>query len=170
MIMKNVSLLVGMDKSTRGIGYNNELVWHCANDMQWFKSFTTNKSVVMGRKTFQSLNLPFGLPNRINYVLTNDIHKHKSTDKVRYVTLDLMLKYFRNYEDMEEFVIIGGEEIYNLFMPHVSVAYVSEIDESLIRDLQPFDSFFPKLPEDFTLSSTNNQKYCSIKKYTRDDT
>ena len=52
------------------IGYDNKLLWHISEDLKRFKEITTNKTIIMGRKTFESL--PRILPNRKHIVLTRD--------------------------------------------------------------------------------------------------
>ena len=151
MIKDNLSMIVAIATGSRGIGYKNDLVWKCPEDMKWFKEFTTNKSVIMGRKTFESLNMPFGLPNRMNYVITSKWREMKSNNNVQYVPLDLILKYINQKEVIEQFVVIGGQEIYELFLPMTKHVWITEIPGSLINDGQEFDTFFPILDESFGL-------------------
>lgn len=102
------------------IGINNDLPWQIKEDLQYFKNKTVNKKVVMGRKTFESLDKP--LPNRTNIVLSraNDF-SHKGT-------VCLTLEEVISYADTDEEVfIIGGSEIYTLLMPYVQRMYITDI-------------------------------------------
>ena len=64
-----LSILVAHDKQ-RVIGYQNQLPWHLPNDLKHVKQLSTGHTLVMGRKTFESIGKP--LPNRRNVVLTNN--------------------------------------------------------------------------------------------------
>ena len=67
-----VSLIVAMDRS-RGIGKNNDLMWHLPKDMNFFKTSTENQIVVMGRKNYDSIPEKYRpLPNRENVILTRN--------------------------------------------------------------------------------------------------
>ena len=65
----NLSIIVATARNNV-IGKNNQLPWHLPQDLQYFKSKTTGKPVIMGRKTFESIGRP--LPNRINIVITRN--------------------------------------------------------------------------------------------------
>lgn len=85
------------------LGYNNELLWHLKNDLINFKKLTLNKTIIMGRKTFESLGRL--LPNRKHIVISNnykiDLEDIKITNDVKEI--------INRYENSEEEVfIIGG--------------------------------------------------------------
>lgn len=123
--------IVAIEQS-QGIGFNNSMPWpHLKGDLSFFKKQTTNNVVIMGSATFKSLNLK-PLPNRINVVLS------RSTP---YPTAD---HTFSNHESAISFCsteyldkdiyIIGGSEIYKIYMDYIDKFYVTEIDESFNCD------------------------------------
>lgn len=113
----NISMIVAVD-SNGGIGKDNKLLWHIPGDLKRFKEITTGKTVVMGRKTFESLPFKNGLPNRKNVVLTRT--PKDSIENVTYINIIL-----NNSE--EEIFIIGGAEIYKLFMPYCNKLYLTQV-------------------------------------------
>jgi dihydrofolate reductase len=66
-----VSIIAAIDER-RGLGKNNDLLFKISTDMKRFRALTSSHPVIMGRKTFESLNMPHGLPNRINVIITRD--------------------------------------------------------------------------------------------------
>lgn len=115
------------------LGLSNRLIWNIPEDLKYFKEMTTGKTVVMGRKTFESIGK--ALPNRNNIVLTR---KDIKIDGVNIVN---------NYEEVlntnEETFIIGGESIYKLFLPFADNIYLTEIDQS-----SEADSYFPSFDKE----------------------
>jgi dihydrofolate reductase len=133
-----VSLIVAMGPK-REIGNNNKLLWHIPEDLKNFKKITTGKSVVMGRKTFDSIGK--ALPNRKNIVLSRDVTFNPEgveviTDPL--MALDVALDY--NDSEESELVVIGGAEIYKIYLPYVQKIYLSEVNYH-----GPADAYFPEL-------------------------
>lgn len=123
----------------REIGLNNKLLWHISDELKNFKKLTTNKTIVMGRKTFESIGKP--LPNRKNIVLTRD--ESWSFPGVEVITDPMMaFDLALDYDDSEEseLVVIGGAEIYEIYLPYVQKIYLSEVEYS-----GPADAFFPQI-------------------------
>ena len=118
----SISMIWAMDKN-RTIGRNNALPWRLPRDMAFFKEQTLNKTVLMGRKTWES----FGgrsLPQRNNVVLTRDSdYTANGADVIH--SLDEGLKL----AEREQLMIIGGAEIYRLFWPYADELIVTHIDE-----------------------------------------
>ena len=133
-----VSLIVAMD-TDRGIGKNNDLMWHLPVDMSFFKETTSGHIVVMGRKNYESIPEKYRpLPNRENVVLTRNesyIADHCNI----FHSLDECLNYYQSEEDRTVF-IIGGGEIYRqaLEMNAVDEMFISHINHSYGAD-----TFFP---------------------------
>ena len=112
------------------IGDKGNMLWHIPGDMKYFRSVTENQIIIMGRKTFESL--PNGpLPNRINIVLTRDAEKwkNKETDQLFFTDLD-------NYETIinktvqetkKRVIVIGGVEIYKLFLDKCDVFHITRV-------------------------------------------
>ena len=107
------SIIVAIGKN-REIGKGNKLLWHIPEDLKNFKEITTGKTVIMGRKTFESIGRP--LPNRKNIVLSKNGDKESFEQKgiKLYQNLENLIADYKNYE--EEIFIIGGEQIYREFM------------------------------------------------------
>ena len=112
------------------IGKDNKLLWKIPDDMKRFKEITTGHTVIMGRKTFESIGKV--LPNRLNIILTRD-----SSYKID----DPNVKILGGVSDLEEYIndenenfVIGGAMIYNLLMPYVTKMYVTEIDKDFEGD------------------------------------
>lgn len=106
------------------IGDNNKLLWHLSEDLKRFKQITLNHTIIMGRKTFDSL--PGVLPNRKHIILTRDLNLNSSSESVEiYHNLNEIIDKFKYLK--EEFFIIGGGEIYNLFLPHCNKIYLTKV-------------------------------------------
>jgi dihydrofolate reductase len=133
-----VSMVVAIGPK-REIGYNNKLLWHLPEDLKNFKKITSGKAIVMGRKTYESIGK--ALPNRKNIVLTKD--EHFSAEGVS-VIHDPMMAFdvALEYDDSEEseLVIIGGEEIFKIYLPYTQRLYLSEVPYA-----GPADTYFPEL-------------------------
>ncbi|MDO7904899.1 dihydrofolate reductase [Paenibacillus sp. JX-17] len=116
------------------IGKNNGLPWRLPRDMAFFKEQTLQKTIVMGRKTWES----FGsnpLPNRKNIVLTRDSEYRADGADVAHTVAEI-----QQLDHNEEIMIIGGAEIYKLFWPLADRLMVTEIDAAFAGD-----TYFPKL-------------------------
>lgn len=119
------------------IGGDNKLLWHISEDLKRFKEITSGNTIIMGRKTFQSL--PGILPNRKHVVITRDTDFKVDSDMVEiYHNIDDVLNKYKNNND--EAFIIGGGEIYNLLLPHASKLYLTLINKDFEGDTK-----FPKL-------------------------
>src|SRR5690625_3351531 len=93
---KMISLLVAMGKN-HVIGYQNDMPWHLPKDLKYFKETTTGHTIIMGRKTFESIGRP--LPNRNNIVLTRNQAEFPQSVKVIH---DLHTIYQMNSEQPNE--------------------------------------------------------------------
>ena len=138
-----VALIVAMD-SERGIGRDNDLMWHLPEDMKFFKDKTSGQIVVMGRKNYDSIPDRFRpLPNRENVVLTRNTDFEADGCKV-FHSLNECLVAYENEKERIVF-IIGGGEIYRLALEHEAVdeMYITYIDK-----VYGADTFFPEFDED----------------------
>lgn len=136
-----ISLIAAIGKNNE-LGKDNALLWHMPADMKHFKETTALHTVVMGRKTFESIGKP--LPNRRNIVITRDADYKKrnlpATAEVEVAhslsgALDLIS------DPNEEIFIIGGAEIYKQAMPIADKLYITHIEAS-DKDA---DAFFPEI-------------------------
>ncbi|MGO4888913.1 dihydrofolate reductase [Anaerobacillus sp. MEB173] len=131
-----ISLIVAMGEG-RVIGLNNEMPWHLPADLAYFKKVTTGHTVIMGRKTFESIGRP--LPNRNNIILTRD--RNFMADGCTIVhSIEEALAL-----DGDLFVI-GGAEIYKQFLPYTDRIYVTQIDHSFEGD-----TFFPQMGDEWVV-------------------
>ncbi|GAB5419312.1 MAG: dihydrofolate reductase [Crocinitomicaceae bacterium] len=134
-----VSLIVAMDLD-RGIGRNNDLMWHLPNDMKFFKETTQHQIVVMGRKNFDSIPEKYRpLPNRENVVLTRNTAFTAENCKV-FHSLEDCLEAYKNETERTVF-IIGGGEIYRLAL---ETDALSEMFITHINHRYGADTFFPE--------------------------
>jgi dihydrofolate reductase len=131
-----ISIIVAYDKNL-AIGKDNKLCWSQPEDLKRFKSLTTGKTVVMGRKTFESIGKT--LPNRTNIVLTRQNIKIEGCKVIN--SIDEILKI------EEDVFIIGGGEIYKEFIKLASTLFVTEIDTEIEAD-----TYFPKLSSDWNIN------------------
>lgn len=129
-----ISLIAAIGKNNE-LGQNNTLLWHLPNDLKHFKDITRGHSVIMGRKTFESL--PNGaLPNRRNIIITRD--KDYIRENIEVVnSLEQALKLFENTD--EEIFIIGGGEIYKQAIYLADKLYITHIE----AESKDADIFFP---------------------------
>ena len=132
-----LSIIVAKAKNNI-IGKDNQLLWHLSDDLKRFKQLTTGHTIIMGRKTFESLGRV--LPNRKHIVFTNNPDLKINDENVQVVHSMLEIQEFIESED--ECFVIGGAMIYNLLMPYVKKMYVTQIDEEFEGD-----AFFPKIDE-----------------------
>lgn len=128
------------------IGNNGELPWHLPADLKRFKELTSGGVVVMGRKTFESLD-GNPLPNRVNIVITNDPKfqlKHKGKGVIFYNEISFAIqkaKYEAMVLGLKEVWIIGGQSIYEQTMP-----YVDRIELTWISHKFSGDTYYPSSP------------------------
>ena len=134
-----IAAIVAVDNNY-GIGFNGELLERIPDDLKRFKQLTDDSTVVMGRKTWDSLPKK-PLPNRFNIIVTseevddNDIDiKHSSMEEVKaFLELDLGIPVF----------IIGGGMIYRELLPYCQEVYLTKI----LKDHENVDTYFPNLDE-----------------------
>lgn len=152
--------IVAVDKNW-GIGKNNKLLVSIPNDMKMFRSETTGKTIIMGRKTLDSFPGGNALPNRRNIVLTNDLGF--SRDNVEVVhSVDEALDLVKDI-DSNDVYCIGGGSVYNQFLPYINRIHVTKINYSYDAD-----TFFPNLDEDKDwkiTASSEEQTYFDLEYY-----
>ena len=113
------------------IGKDNSLIWHLPEDLKRFKKLTTGHTIIMGRKTFESLGRI--LPNRRHVILCNDMQMNIEDENVEILEDISMLDKYINSED--ENFIIGGATIYRLLMPYANKMYITEINQEFEGDV-----------------------------------
>lgn len=119
-----ITFILAMDENNL-IGKDNDLPWKLPADLKYFKAQTLNKSVLMGRKTCESL--PFVLPKRKNIVLTRNINFYRQG-------FDIIHKLDSIKDFNEELMVIGGGLIYKLLMPYASKLLITRIHHQFEGD------------------------------------
>ena len=130
-----LSIIVAKAKNNI-IGKDNKLIWKIPDDLKRFKELTTGHTIIMGRKTFESLGRV--LPNRKHIIFSQNPDFKVKDENVQVV--HSMLEIQEYIENKEENFVIGGSMIYNLLMPYVTKMYVTEINKEFEGD-----AFFPKI-------------------------
>jgi dihydrofolate reductase len=129
-----IALIAALDRN-RAIGRDNELPWRLPDDLKRFKALTLGKSVLMGRRTAESLGR--ALPGRLNLVLTRsgqapfaDMQPVASTDEALRLAAEA---------GASELCVIGGAEIYALMLAQADRLYLTHVD----TEVEDADAFFP---------------------------
>lgn len=131
----SISMIWAMDRNHL-IGKNNQLPWHIPRDTAFFIEKTRDKTVLMGRKTWESLGSK-PLKDRRNVVLTRD--RQFTCEGCTVVhTLEEALQLD---EGKEELMVIGGAEIYKLMLPYADQLIITWIDAEFEGD-----AYFPEIP------------------------
>jgi dihydrofolate reductase len=133
-----ISLIVAMSRN-RVIGKQGELPWHLPEDLQHFKKITEGHTVIMGRKTYESIPAKYRpLPHRVNIVISRTMGVQDSITVVRSVE-DAIRKGKERGKDV---FIIGGGTIYQQALPFVETMYISFVDKEIEGD-----TYFPAYDE-----------------------
>lgn len=144
-----LSIIACISQTNRAIGYQNRLLYHLPSDMTRFRELTTGHTIVMGRKTFESL--PNGaLPHRRNIVVSKSLKEIDGGEV--YPTLEEALRAAQDdtlsapKEDTgitspEEIFIIGGESIYRQALPAARKLYLTIVEQ----EPEQADTFFPTI-------------------------
>ena len=128
----SVSMIAAVGKNLE-LGKNNNLIWHFKEDMKFFKDTTMGHTVVMGRKTFESL--PKALPGRKNIVISSNAEY-----QAQGATVVTSVEEALQIADNEEVFVIGGGKIYAEFLPYADKLYLTEID----AECEDADTYFPQ--------------------------
>ncbi len=136
-----MNIILAADRNW-GIGKDNDLLIHIPGDLKYFKDRTAGKTVVMGRKTLESLPGGKPLPNRRNIVLTRrSDYRIEGAEVVNSVEeLLTLIRLHDNTLDTDDIFIIGGADIYKQMMPYCDKFYITKIDADL-----PADRYFVDL-------------------------
>lgn len=121
--------------TNREIGKANGLLWKLPDDLKQFKAITTGQTIVMGRKTYESIGR--ALPHRRNIVVTTD-----ETFEAEGVEVWHDLDRLNGSDTSEDFYVIGGATLYEQTMPFTDRFYVTEVDGTFEAD-----TFYPELPD-----------------------
>lgn len=155
-----MNLIVAVDKNW-GIGKDNKLLVSIPEDMKFFRETTTNKVVVMGRKTLESF--PNGLPlkKRVNIIFSRDTN-FTVKDAIVVHSLDELHKALEPY-NTDDVYVIGGQSIYELLLDECDTAHVTKINYEYKAD-----AFFPNLdekPEWQIVADSDEHTYFDVEYY-----
>jgi len=152
-----ISIIVAVSEDL-GIGKDNELLWHISGDLKRFKKLTTGNTVIMGKKTWESLpRRP--LPGRKNIVITDNAQEKFENAVTAYSIDDAISKCGPD----EEVFIIGGGSIYRQFMQRADRLFITHVHKKA-----PADIYFPEIDlnvweitekEEYKANETNNIPY-----------
>ncbi len=136
-----IALIVAMD-TKRGIGKNNDLMWHLATDMKFFKETTNGHVVVMGRKNWDSIPQKYRpLSHRENVVLSRNLDFQANDCRI-FHSLEDCLDYYKE-EKQKIIFIIGGSELYKqaLYGNYVQEMFITHVNATYDADtfFPPFD-------------------------------
>ena len=147
------------------IGVNNSLPWNLKTDLAHFKNYTSNKIIVMGRKTYESIGRP--LPNRINLIVSNTIKEingaelFKSTEDAINKAKELCIN-----KNLDEIIIIGGGYLFRDTLSITNKLVLTKVDCNIEGDV-----FYPNInldewkklsSEHFTKDSDNDYDFTVI--------
>ena len=163
-----ISAIVCVDQNW-GIGSKGNLLANIPEDMKFFKEKTTGQTVIMGRKTYDSLPIK-PLPNRENVVITRKVYKdeygrYKDDDGVVYTELERVFdvfKFVKKHSLNSSYFVIGGGQIYKELLPYCDKVYVTKINHSY----ENVDTYFPNLEksEEWEMIIDGEEKeYCGTK-------
>ena len=147
-----ISLIAGIGKNNE-LGKNNQLLWQLPADMKYFREQTSGHTVIMGRKTFESIGRP--LPKRKNIVITRDTnYRAEGVDVVHSLEEALQIaaleqgRGFEENQDEVEIFIIGGADIYTQAMPKAQKLYITRVGANFDAD-----TYFPAIGSEWRETS-----------------
>lgn len=146
-------ICIWCEDSNRGIGKDNKLPWSISDELLHFKKTTFNHSILMGKNTFLSIGK--ALPNRNNIVLSTTLNESEYEN----------IKVINSFEDFvnkhkdsqEKIFIIGGKQIYDLFIPHSKNLIVSKLKKPYDCDVFMDNDF-----SNFKLTNIENKSLFDI--------
>ncbi|HSW89218.1 MAG TPA: dihydrofolate reductase [Candidatus Saccharimonadales bacterium] len=133
--------MIAIISKNRGLGKDNKLLFHIPGELPRFKKITMGHPVIMGRKTFESLNRPSGLPGRLNIVVSHNVSYNQSGEfpgVLFFTSIEAALERAKK-EDQQEVFIIGGGQLYEQAMPFANRLYLTVVDTETEAD-----TFFPE--------------------------
>ncbi len=122
----NISLIIAIAENN-AIGKNNALIWRLSEDLKSFRRLTTGHSIIMGRKTYESIGKP--LPNRHNIIVTRNKKLKIEGCHVVY-SLEKAYELASELDGSEEIFVIGGANIYEQALPDCNRVYLTKVHAS----------------------------------------
>ena len=149
-----ISIIAAIGKN-RELGFQGKIPWDLPDDRRWFRDQTTNRTTIMGRRTYESIGA--ALTNRKKIVLTSN-RAYVARDCIVVASLEAALRY---YPQEEEVFIIGGAEVYRSTIQIAQRMYITEVETE-----SDADTFFPKFErENWDLKASRHHDSDSRHKY-----
>jgi dihydrofolate reductase len=136
-----LSIISAIGKNNE-IGKGNALLWDLPLDMKHFRETTSGHPIIMGQKTYESIGRP--LPNRRNIVLTKDENFKREGIEIVYSVNELIDLLKKTEKEDSECFVIGGGQIYKLFIDIANKLYITHVDV----EFPDADTFFPPIDQD----------------------
>ena len=152
-----ISLIVAADENL-GIGKNNQLPWHLPADLKYFKTLTTGHTIIMGRKTFESIGRI--LPNRRHIVVSRQNNYLAEGAEV----VPSLQDAFDLCKDESEAFVIGGAQMFEQSFPLADILYLT-----IIHHQFDADTFLPEIDQTYWTeaeSSTHEPDEKNLYSYT----
>ena len=126
------------------IGVNNDLPWKLKKDLQHFSTYTQNKAIVMGRKTYESIGRP--LPNRKNIVLSSTLKAQEGIEIVSSLDQGIQVasQWNKDNATSEEIVLIGGGYVFEESKDMVNKLVLTRVECEIVGDV-----FYPQINLDY---------------------
>lgn len=146
-----------------GIGIKNKLPWTISNDLKRFKKLTEHNVVIMGKNTFVSIPDRYKpLPNRINIVLTSNpdqlcFKPYENTLNLFIITLNKLQAVLQQFHEKRIF-IIGGKQIYDLFLPQVQIIHATCVYK-MFHDCDTYINM-DRIKSDFGIANATPFMWC----------
>ncbi|TDE03697.1 dihydrofolate reductase [Flavobacterium sandaracinum] len=129
-------IMIAAAAENNALGKDNKIVWHLPNDYKRFKLLTSGHHIIMGRKTFESLQKP--LPDRTHIIVT----RQKDYQAEGCIIVDNIEKALKACPEDQDSFIIGGGEIYTIGLP-----YADKIELTRVHARFEADAFFPEISD-----------------------
>lgn len=137
--------LIAAAAENNSLGKNNAMIWHLPDDFKRFKQLTSGHFIILGRKTYESLDGP--LPNRKHIIITRQENYADKLDASCCQVVDSIEAALAQLPSEEENFVIGGGEIYKLALP-----FADKIELTRVHDSFDADAYFPVInPEEWNL-------------------
>ncbi len=138
---ENISIIAAMVPGTNIIGKNNTIPWKLSSDMKYFRQKTADSTVIMGRKTYESIGRP--LPKRQNIILSSDYNLN-----INGCIIKQSLKDAIDGSIYDNIFIIGGASLYNEGMSYANTIYLTLVFGSFDGDVS-----FPRIDKEWKMKS-----------------
>lgn len=132
-----ITCIVAMDEQAH-IGFQGHMPWHIPEELYLFQQLTLHHTILMGRKTWESIGHP--LPERKMLIASRTKHEYPYEQVQIVKDVTAILQYYQHSK--EELMVCGGREIYQLSLPYAHRIYIS-----IIKGIYPSDTSFPSYDE-----------------------